>query len=442
MFFYLVLFWLYDGNNLITKSMAILERITRKSEDFKPNDKGVSVKKALELLDEKYYKRFYEELEISKIEDEFIAISGANSLVNAVLKLDKLCTKFDVQSASKNVKMTSLLDKREANIKISDIDDREVNVKAKKIIGRNYIEAKTRYSVKSDYLDGLCQVDKFFNQCLNVEYKDVIDLTYKMLEEKNKDNESEKNYRLISDDKGQTYIRAITSINQYEDYNVKFSVFIALISLHRIMKDNKGDNYEIKEYSIGDSDIRVIFSKIGQRELGNKTKIGFALELINDEIKREAIKFHGIFNISFEERTKNKDLFIKPDITQSTAKILSFAHRPNIDLPSILGKLNDRIKLFEEEIYVDIERIKSTKSHDKFREYLYNKVNSSKNTEFNEKYKSQAKDILMTKVNNLYGLLDAMNKVYLLIADDDIQAKDFWRMKLYEVIIKGKKFED
>ena len=59
-----------------------------------------------------------------------------------------------------------------------------------------------------------------------------------------------------------------------------------------------------------------------------------------------------------------------------------------------------------------------------------------------EKYKKDVQQIIEKEnVNTMFQLLDLMGKVDLMIDDSDIKAKDFWKFKLYEVLVGGKKFD-
>ncbi|MCT6869477.1 MAG: hypothetical protein M3Z80_05995, partial [Apibacter sp.] len=110
-------------------------------------------------------------------------------------------------------------------------------------------------------------------------------------------------------------------------------------------------------------------------------------------------------------------------------------------LKDSLISLEERITFFEEELYLDAEKIKTIKNPDQFREYLYQKVNASKNSDFSEKYRFDALKILTSRANTLMDLLDVMRRVELLIDLEDVAAKDYWRIKIHEVLVLGRKME-
>ena len=413
--------------------MKVGERKKMNLNELPIKDRGISVKKAMELIsDSPYYDEIHKSLKLSKIENEFIAISGAESLVNSVLVMDNKFKKFDVKAKLKNVRCNNLLDKKKAIIEISNIEDEEVLKTTKS----DLIKGVTAYSVKSDYLD-MFDADKFLNYCLVNDYQDIIDENLERLDLKNESNENQKQFRFLRDDNQDYYIRAITSVDRYKDYNIKFSVFVALIALYRVMKEKK-EEFVVSYFTCSESDIKVVFRRTNYKSVMKGLDVGFELELVNDEIKRESVKFNGLFSINYNE---TENVSIKPDIN---GKIISFSHMISIEKVSrLIQGLSEAIDEFVETIYKDAEYIKKAKSPKELKSYLYQKVKNSKQKEFREKYKKDVQKIIEKEsVNTLYQLLDLMGKVDLMIDDSDIKAKDFWKFKLYEVLVGGKKFDN
>ncbi|MDO6813231.1 hypothetical protein [Tenacibaculum soleae] len=398
--------------------------------DIQINDNGVLVKNVLKLIEgSPYYEELYENMSIDKIKDEVIQISGANKLVSTVLAMDKKFLKFDIHSELKNVKCNGLLDKKNAVIEISEIEDEAI----RKMIGSDIVKGITKYSVKSDYLDKIYHADKFLNYCYDNEYEEFIKKSLDFIEENNKRGELKKQFRMLKDSKSNYFVRAITSVESYKNYNINFSVFVALISLHKLSKSSK-DIYDVRYCSVSESDVRVVFRRNSYKSIGKDLKVGFELELVNDEIKREAVKFNGLFSISY---SNDKVISIKPDIN---AKIINFSHRVGVKkVWLLLSGLSDAIDDFTQEMYKDIELIKKSESPEELKKALYIKVKNAQQKEFRENYKKEVQLILEKEnVSTFYELLDLMNKVDLLIDDSDIKAKDYWKYKLYEVLVKGK----
>ncbi|RYC51751.1 hypothetical protein [Flagellimonas olearia] len=410
--------------------MKVGERKKVGYRDFPINDNGVSVKKALKLIENSdHYEKLYDCFKISGIEDEFIPVTGANSLVNDVLAIDSKFTKFDVATKLKNVRCEKILDKKSAIIEISNIEDEDIL----KITESDLIAGTTKYSVKSEFLD-LFSADKFLNYCHDNEYDDIIQTNLKSLDKKNSENDYQKQFRFLIDKDNNYFVRAITSVSRYKDYNIKFSVFVALISIHQIMKSQK-EEYMVRYYTCSESDIRIVFTRMNYKKLMKGLEVGFELELVNDEIKRDAVKFNGLFSLNFG---KEDNLIIKPNLN---AKMASFSHQVGVDkVVGILQNLAEAINEFVNTIHKDAEYIKKAQSPQDLKNYLFDKVKKSKQKEFREKYRKQVQAFIQKEnVNTIFQLLDLMNKVDLMIDDSDIKAKDFWRHKLYEILVESKK---
>ncbi|GFD78697.1 hypothetical protein ACXIHB_10260 [Tenacibaculum sp. IMCC1] len=399
--------------------------------ELSPSDNGVKVKDALKLIENSpYYDEVYESMRIKPIENEFIPIKGATSLIKLVMQMDKRFTKFDITSKLKDVKCSGLLDTKNAVLEFSNVED----IEALKITGSDIFKATTRYSVKSDYLDKIYNADKYLNYCHNRGYEEFIKESLEYIEENNEDSELDKQFRLLKSRSNDCYVRAITSVDSYKDYNIRFSVFIALISLYRLTKSHK-EEYYVRYSSASESDIRVVFRRNERKKVTNGIEVGFELELVNDEIKREAVKFNGLFSIVYDN---TKTVSLKPDIN---AKIINFSHKIGVKkVANLLKGLPEAIDEFIAVMYNDIKFVNKSKSPEELKKYLYLKVKNSKQKEFREKYKKEVQKMIEEEnVNTFYQLLDLMNKVDLLIDDSDIKAKDYWKYKLYEVLVKGKR---
>ncbi|NQX84678.1 MAG: hypothetical protein HRT67_01940 [Flavobacteriaceae bacterium] len=412
--------------------MKVGDRKKMNYSELSNGDIGISMKKAIKLIEKSpYYDEIYELLKIAEIENDFIPIEGANSLVDTIINIDNSFEKFDVQTELKNVRCNGLLDTKSAVLEISNIADEGILKKTR----TDLIKGITKYSVKSDYLD-LYQADKFLNYCLKNEYDDIIKLNLESLDNKNLSNEYQKQFRFLKDNNNDYFIRAITSVDRYKDYNIRFSVFIALVSLYGLIKSKK-EEYVVSYYTCSESDVKVVFRRTYFRTIAKGLDIGFELELVNDEIKREAVKFNGLFSINYDN---DSVLSIKPNLK---ANIISFSHRIGMKKVSLLLQgLSDAIDEFIEMVYQDAKYIKQSKSPKELKNYLYQKVLHAQQKDFREKYRKEVQKVIEKEnVSTIYQLLDLMNKIDLMIDDSDIKAKDYWKNKLYDVLINSKKFD-
>lgn len=412
--------------------MSVVKRKSQKVAKKENLDSGISVKDALKLIkSSEYFDDIYKIFRIEEFENDFIEIRGAEQLVELLIKTDEECLKLDIDSELSHVNIEKFTEENQIIFEISNIKDENVLKKTKK----DLIYAESTYSVKSEYLNGMYQIEKYLDYCLKNRFQDIIDKNLEMLKEKNEKNKKSKKFRLLKREDDKYFVRGITSVDSYRDYNLRISLFIALIELHKLIKF-KSQNYFVASYSFTESDLNVVFKSATTRKITNNTEIGFALELVNDEIRRDAVKFNGIFTILMG----TSEIYIKPEETK--ANILSFTHSVNIDtIKEKLSALNENINLFIEETIDDAKSIKILEKPDLFREHLVQKIHNSRNVEFNKLYKTQIKTLLSNKVKTIFELAEIFNNIDIVIADEHVSSLDFWRYKLYQVLMDEIKYK-
>lgn len=410
--------------------MSIVKRKSSKTSDIQLLDSGITVKKALKLIEKsEFYNEIYEIFNIKEIENDFVEIKGADELVKAVITSDEECEKIDIDCKLSDISIAKFTESNQLLFDISNVIDPRILKTTK----NDLIKAESIYSVKSEYLNTIYSIEKYLDFCRRNKYEDIIQQNLDMLKQKNKENNNSRKIRLLKASDDKFYARAITSVENYKDYNLRLSLFIALIELHRLIK-YKSQDYYVNSYSVTDSDLKVIFKSNKKHKISNDIQIGFSLELINDEIRREAVKFNGIFSIYFAKA----EIHVKPDVTKSA--ITSFTHGMGIEkVKERITGLSENIHHFITDTIDDAKTIKILDKPDLFREHILQKVHYSRNQEFNNLYKSQVKNLLSSKVNSIFELSEIFNKVDLLITDDHIDSQDFWRFKLYQVLLDNAK---
>lgn len=407
--------------------MSIVKRKTVYTKDDTANfEKKIQVKEVLRLLDPLFYDEYYESLEMEEILEDYIFIKGAKILVEEVLSMEAKVEKYDIMTTSKDIILVDVLDQTKATFEILNMkseDDRYSGI--------------TTYSSKSDILDKLYEVERFTNYCKKHGYGELIESLFKNLEEHNNSNETKHVIRFAKLKKtGENFIRAVVS-PKYADYNIKFSVFITLISLHKLMKVDTKSIFSIRNFVISDSEIRVNIQKEGALNLVTGSKVTFGLQLVNDEVKRDAIKFRGIFTIEFD-KDKGHGLVIQSQTDSST--IISIPHRQGTNVLSKLSNLDKQIQEFEKNMYQSIETIKSITKPDDVRQFLLKQISRAKSNDFSTIYKNEAKRILLNTVDNILQLLENFQKIDHLIQEEDVKAKDYIRQKLYDVLLGRRKY--
>ena len=207
-------------------------------EDLNSDNSPIKLSKCLELIENSDYKEvILELLEFKSIENEYLAINGLNKIVSSVLNQDKKFKKDDIDLHISNVSYLPTEDLNYNNILLHFKDIENFPVTS--------LTAETKYNTKKDYFDGCYRLDKFANFCLNERHFQLLKRNIEYLNKASKKNESlRKSFRLIFDkEENKYYVRAITSTNRYYDYNIRFSLFVTIVSLLKLKKIN---NIEFK----------------------------------------------------------------------------------------------------------------------------------------------------------------------------------------------------
>ncbi|WP_309613983.1 hypothetical protein [Flavobacterium sp.] len=412
--------------------MSVVKRKSQKMARKENLDDGISVKDALSLIKKsEYFDEIYKIFKIGEFENDFINIKGAEHIVEQLIKSDEECLKLDIDSELSNVNIEKFTEENQIIFEFANIDNIEILKQTKS----DLIYAESTYSVKSEYLNDMYQIEKYLDYCLKNKFQDIVDKNLEMLKEKNEQNKKSKKFRLLKREDDKYFVRGITSVDSYRDYNLRISLFIALIELHKLIKF-KSHSYFVSSYSFTESDLKVTFKSSTIKKVTNDIEIGFALELVNDEIRRDAVKFNGIFTILMG----NAEVYVKPEETKSN--ILSFTHSVNIDtIKEKLSTLNESINIFIDETVDDAKSIKILEKPDLFREHLVQKIHNSRNVEFNKLYKTQVKTLLSNKVKTIFELAEIFNNINIVIADEHVSSLDFWRYKLYQVLMDEVKYK-
>jgi len=394
------------------------------------NDTGINVKELIELIsNSKYKKQIQELLEIEKIKDEFIEIPGAKTLIEEIKKLNKKFVKIDINSKLSDI---SFFDDKGFTINFNNLSETNNDYFDK----NNYKSITTIpiYSASRDFFSNLFNMDKYAQSLINNGHNDILSTNLEII--KTKKINFKKKFRIIHDtNENKFYLRAITSTNNYYNYDNNITVVVSLLVLHNEMKKNN-IKYSISNCEYNESRIRIFYESYGKKKL---EKIGYVKNLIevsNDEIKREALRFTGINSIIFSSKSKkSNELYIKPKNTKSL--ILSIKHNQSPEKAiKELGNI-DRTNEIHKELYNDIENVTKIKDAEQIKFLIRRKIENAKREEI-KKHRQKILKVLDKKVKNIIELLDTFNKIELIISTD-IEAKEYLRYIAYETLTKKNK---
>jgi len=390
-------------------------------QDLSEDKALVRLSKCLELIEGSDFEEDLINLfTFERIKNESIAITGLSKVIKSIISRDRQFKKIDLKSHISDVKCIQTIDVNTIKLRFIDAND----------IGMPFIDAKTVYSAKREYFEGFYKMDKFANFCISEGHFELLQENIKYLNKKYKTSDTHiKNFRLLQDKEGEYYVRAITSTSQYFDYNIRFSLFVTIVALHDVIK-NTGYNFEISRCEYSESFIRVYFQKDKATNIPNIGKLSFVLEMSNDEIKREAFKFSGLFTLQTNDSKNQVNIFLKPKRIKT--KLISIRHNflPSTVIEQLEG-LSNFIEEAEKEMKEDLIEVNSIKNPDHLRFFLLRKIELSQNKELSQ-FKPKIKETLDVKIYKINELLILMGKIDEIVTD--IEVKEYLRYLFYEIL--------
>lgn len=443
--------------------------------DFKPkskkisfktipnDDQGITVADALVLLDDSDYRdQILMALAIDEIAGDTIAIPGAASLVRSVLETDSEFEKFDLKRRYEDltfVRPDADSDYRERDVEIAFDATAE---------GHGRFVASPAYAAQPDLLEKTGSMRSYAKKLIEHER---IDMVFHDLEEvrsiyDGEDEGHEHSYRIIKDlQSGHYYYRAITSTTHYKDYNVKLSVFVFLVAIHRLMQAT-GDEYVLNRAEHTESRIKAFFEKIGELHQSPLGKVKFLIELRNNEVKEGSVKFSGICAIVYEDNGTNasaptaeavpvsfdeymdqyeeedevpgqtQDIYLTPRPNKLKYKIESIKHNvsPGKAMPRML--VAEKVKEVETLLYADLEMAADADTREKIRLIIKSKIKALPANSFLGAYKSQLNGNVPEILNNTEELLRMVGKLNLIVPNRNANAKDYLRYMFFEAVVE------
>lgn len=404
-----------------------MEQFRKKIEYFLSSDEGIKVSELITLVEgNPLMSEIFNLIDIESIKDDYIQIAGAKKLVKRQELINQRYYKEDLKSDLNNI---TLYSENDFAINFNDISENEYF----KDLGINQITTTPIYSATSDFFSELYQMDRYANKLIKDGYKNIVEENLNMLKQI---HSFTKKFRILHDKTDDLfYLRAIISLNNYYNYDNNIAIVIALLSLHKEMK--KSDvRYKLRICEYNESFIRMFFESSEATKLQNIGYVKNLIEVSNDEIKREALKFNGVCYISFKDsNNEDSELFIiRPQEIKS--RIISIKHNvlPKTaieELANIGNARNIHADLFE-----DISTITEIKSPEQIKFLLKRKVELAKG-EHIKKYKNQILERLSQSVSNIIQLLTLFKKIELL-ANEDIDAIEYIRYIIYQSLIEKK----
>ncbi|MFC0780291.1 hypothetical protein [Flavobacterium sp. HJSW_4] len=403
--------------------MEKFRKKTIKKENIPSTDKGIKVQDLIKLVERnEFTNKLLNLLDFESIKDEFIEIKGATTLFNIQNSINTRYKKEDLKSELNNI---SLFNNKDFSINFYNINDNEYFSDLK----LNKISTTPIYSAQRDFFSGLFQMDKYATRLINKGYKEIVETNLQLLKGI---TQTIKKYRILHDKvENIFYLRAIISLNNYFNYDNNIAIVVGLLTLHNEMKKSK-ITYGLQLCEYNESFIRMFFESSEVNKLEKVGNVKNIIEVSNDEIKREALKFSGICSIIFKHKDIEKELFIKPQEIKS--KILSIKHNqiPKTAIEE-LGNIENSEKVHKN-LFEDISKIATIKDPEQIKFLVKRKVEKAKSEEI-KRYRAEILRELNHNVSNLIELLNVFKKIELL-ANEDIETTEYLRFLMYQALVE------
>lgn len=389
-------------------------------------DQGVSVAELLSIVeDNDLSKLLLNLLKTDQIRNEFIAIKGAQTLVNIQKSINNRFKKEDLKSSISNI---SLYNDDEFTINFNNARD---NIYFKQL-NKQQLTTIPVYSATREFFSELYQMDRYATKLISEGHKHILETNLQMLKSV---HNSFKRFRILHDkEENIFYLRGIISLNNYFNYDDNLAVVLALLSLHAEMKKT-GVQYALRLCEYNESFIRVFFESSEFKELESIGRVKNIIEVSNDEIRREALRFTGVCSIEFGNVDgQQSELFIRPQEIKS--RILSIGHN-RIPKTAIEELANiENATSVHSNLYDDILKIRNINNPEQIKHLVRSKVENAK-TDDVKKFKAQILHELNGVAMNIIQLLTMFSKIELL-AGEDIEAAEFIRFIIYQALIERK----
>lgn len=399
------------------------------------SDDGIFVQELLELLnlEDKLTAMLLRALKIKDIENDFIKITGAKQLFKVQKGIKSNFYKEDLVSSLKNI---TIYNGDNFTLNFSNLRRNEYFSSQ----ALNEIITYPIYSSKNDFFAGLYGMDKYANSLIRNGLSDVLLSNIDLLKTK-EISKNKRKYRILHDlEDNKFYLRAIISTGRYNNYDNNIAIVIALLTIHKRMKE-QNISYSIDRVEYNESYIRLFFAQSNKRKLENN--LGYVknmIEVSNDEIKREALRFDAISNVEFiDTNNEPQSLIIQPSVKKSriNTSILSIRHSVTSET---LAKQLTEIKNSEEihkSLFSEISEISKITNPSQIIFFLKKKIELAK-SEYVKNHKGKITDLLNKQtVTNMIQLFTLFKKIEL-ITENDIEASEYIRYIIYESLTSKK----
>lgn len=387
------------------------------------SDTGVNFSELVELLEGHELKeQILEQIDYESYKDQFITVPGAKTLVNTQKIINK---RFKKEDLIHKINETSIYKDEVFTINFPNLTSSPY---LSDIMKNGVLQTEPIYSSQRDFFAELYGMDKYAGNLIKNGQRNIVEYNVNAIQNI---VDKKKKFRILHDLSDDTfYLRAITSSGNYFNYDNNITIVVALFALHNEMLEND-ISYSLSQCEYNESFIRIFFKSNAIKELKDIGHINYLVEISNDEIKREALKFSGICSIMFGKNNE-KEIFIQPKEIKS--KVFSIKHNQTPE--NAIKELTNfgKIEEVHDSITKDILKIVTIKNPDQIKHLVKTKVENALNQDI-KAYKFDILNELKNHIDTVVKLLDTFHKIELL-AGEDINAIEYIRYIFYQSLIE------
>jgi hypothetical protein len=356
-----------------------------------------------------------------EIKDEFIIVDHVDTIYKRIGYINANFERFAISAQNKHI---SISESKRPVPDLSNTLPLIFNFSEYTTSGdqANDLDCYAIYDAKNTYFDTL-DIAKYANRLYKIGLGDLAKYNldfFKNLASTDKHFNKQRSYRLVAN-KGDLFLRGITSTDRYFEYGVDFTFVVSMLTLHRDMKRNEGNEYAITSAGLSESKLELFVAYKQLKDAGEFGKVSSALAISTNDLGQGSLNFTKIIRIG--GRFHN-GIYLFPNAEKAKKNQLLISH--STGQKKVLSAMDDVEKMLNDtdDFIAELAAVKRIKFPDELRAHIERKL-ISPNSPF--KKLNNLRDIFKPKIaNEISGftkLLEMCNKAEELDIDYDLKEK-------------------
>lgn len=382
-----------------------------------------------------YQKDVAEAFKTDEIRDEFILVDQIDTVFNKIKSIVDQFERLSILAHSKDITI------RESAKAVADIPgDHPLIFSFGEYVEidevKNGLDCYAIYDSKNTFFDEY-DMAKYANRLYKNGLGQLAEYNinfFKTLATTDKRFNKHKSYRLVANN-NELFLRGITSTDRYYEYGIDFTFVVAMLSIHKDMKTNIGNQYAITSAAVSESKLELIISDKQLKDAKEFGKVSSAMIVSTNDLGRGSLNFTKIIRVGGK---MNHGIYLFPVVEEAKRNKLIISH--STGPKRALGNLNEVYNLLNDtdEYIKDLHDVKGIKAPDELRDRIVKKLSSPRSA---FKDIQALNDIFKLKIDNeikaFAKLLEMCNKAEELEIDYDL--KDKLRYIISDIILSGRK---